>query len=259
MARPRFVRRSVGRQSTPKLFDFSPIERRSSLDRLQVAPISKRERWLIDYKFAVPLFRFLELFLSTSIERRDGPAFRAGSEFDGRFDVHRPRSSGRSARPSYRSFLIDGRSRPIEVGRGRSRPIEADRGRSRPVEANRFQDAPISEVRRPADRRYRSEIRFFDVLSIDFDRAPRSIGLSRSRLVWRSIQHRDRPVFSSSRLGRRSVGGQPTAELGEFSQARPERSPSEARSRPDRLEVLPISEHQRRATDCDPAIRSPFL
>ena len=239
MARPRFVRRSVGRQSTPKLFDFSPIERRSSLDRLQVAPISKRERWLIDYKFAVPLFRFLELFLSTSIERRDGPAFRAGSEFDGRFDVHRPRSSGRSARPSYRSFLIDGRSRPIEVGRGRSRPIEADRGRSRPIEAGRGQSPP-GRADFGGSKTGRS------TLPTD----PRSVSSMFCRST--SIEHLDRSGFRD----RGSFGGRSSIAIDQFSRARgsvegrlavnqprssanfPKRGPSEARARPDQGPIV---------------------
>ena len=78
-------------------------------------------------------------------------------------------------RPNTRLRLIEGRSRPS---------------------ASRSND-PDLLIR---------AVRFLDLGSINFDRTPQSIGLSRSRLVRRSIQHHDRPAFSRSTLGRHSVG-----------------------------------------------------
>lgn len=231
----RLVRRLIGRQSTTKLLEFfgarldrcrSPTGRtafgeRTSADRLRSSDRRSVSSIFLSIDFdraARSSSSVVRVAWASEVKPRStvDPAprstvFSDRGLFEGRLAVNQPRSSSISPR-------FERRPRPIEADRGRSRPIASRTRRFR-----RFEDRPI-------DPAYRSEIRFFDVLSIDFDRTPRSIGLSRSRLVRRSIQHRDRPVFASSRLGRRSVGGQPTAELGEFSQARPERGPIKARS-----------------------------
>jgi|GEM_PF-6762874 len=144
--------------------------------------------------------RFFDSFFPTLIERRDGPGFRDRGRFGGRLVVHRPRSAAGSARPTTRLRLIEGRSRPIA-----SRSIDPD-----------------LLIR---------AVRFLDLGSINFDRTPQSIGLSRSRLVRRSIQHHDRPVFSRSTLGRRSVGRRSIQSIEPRSATSGKSSPSLSRSR----------------------------
>lgn len=93
-------------------------------------------------------------------------------------------------------------------------------GRSRPI-ASRSID-PDLLIR---------AVRFLDLGSINFDRTPQSIGLSRSRLVRRSIQHHDRPGFSRSTLGRRSVGRRSIQSIEPRSATSGESSPRLSRSR----------------------------
>ena len=253
----RLVRRLIGRQSTTKLLEFfgarldrcrSPTGRtafgeRTSADRLRSSDRRSVSSIFLSIDFdraARSSSSVVRVAWASEVKPRStvDPAprstvFSDRGLFEGRLAVNQPRSSSISPR-------FERRSRPIEADRGQSPPGRADFGGSK-----------TGRSTLPTD--------------------PRSVSSMFCRST--SIEHLDRSGFRD----RGSFGGRSSIAIDQFSRARGsvegrlavnqprssanflKRGPNEARSRPDRLEVLPISEHQRRATDCDPAIRSPFL